>query len=136
LNTDFGFAERLAELFCSLIDVKIIVLQPLKTTNIRPQIMEKNLVDYAFGMFLERDECNNPRPFRSFTVRIIAFPPGRTVRADIRLDIRKITDVRVESSVQPRISVVNRAPIFVAPISAWISAWISVLRISESEVYY
>jgi len=34
--------------------------------------------------------------------------PGRTVRADIlldiRLDIRKITDVRVERSVQPRIS--------------------------------
>jgi len=26
--------------------------------------------------------------------------PGRTVRADIRLDIRKITDVRVALSVQ------------------------------------
>jgi len=29
--------------------------------------------------------------------------PGRTVRADIRLNIRNITDVHVESSVQPRI---------------------------------
>jgi len=48
--------------------------------------------------------------------------PGRTVRVDIRLDIRKIKDVRVELSVQPRISVLNRAPISVAPISARISA--------------
>ena len=31
------------------------------------------------------------------------------VRADIRLDIRKITDVRVELSVQPRISTVKSA---------------------------
>jgi len=62
--------------------------------------------------------------------------PDRTVRADIRLDIRKITDVRVELSVQQRISVVHRAPKCVAPISAWISSWISVLRISEREVYY
>ena len=31
--------------------------------------------------------------------------PDRTVRADIRLGIRKITDVRVELSVKPRISV-------------------------------
>jgi len=36
--------------------------------------------------------------------------PGRIVRADIRLDIRIITDVRVELSVQPRISAVNCAP--------------------------
>jgi len=56
--------------------------------------------------------------------------PGRTVRADIRLDIRNITDVRVELSVQPRISAVNCAPKTVAPISAWIL----VLRISEREV--
>jgi len=35
--------------------------------------------------------------------------PGRTIRADIRLDIRKITDVRVELSVQPRISTVKSA---------------------------
>jgi len=62
--------------------------------------------------------------------------PGRTVRADVRLDIRKITDDRVELFVQPRISVVNRAPKSVAPISAWIFAWISVLRISERKVYY
>jgi len=61
--------------------------------------------------------------------------PGRTVRADIRLDIRKIKDVRVELSVQPRISVLNRAPTSVAPISARISAWISVLRISERGFY-
>ena len=61
--------------------------------------------------------------------------PGRTVRADIRSDIRKIKDVRVELSVQPRISVLNRAPISVAPISARISAWISVLRISERGFY-
>ena len=40
--------------------------------------------------------------------------PGRTVRADIRLDVRayirlsaKITDVRVELSMQPRISIIN-----------------------------
>jgi len=32
--------------------------------------------------------------------------PGRTVRADIRLDIHEVTDVRVELSVQPRISIV------------------------------
>jgi len=62
--------------------------------------------------------------------------PGRTVRADIRLNIRNITDVRVELSVQPRISAVNCAPKSVAPISAWISAWILVLRISEREVYH
>jgi len=61
--------------------------------------------------------------------------PGQTVRADIRLDIRKIKDIRVELSIQPRISVLNRAPISVAPISARISAWISVLRISEREFY-
>ena len=61
--------------------------------------------------------------------------PGRTVRADIRLDIRKIKDVHVELSVQPWISVINRAPISVAPISARISAWMPVLRISEREVY-
>ena len=75
---------------------------------------------------------------RSMDTIYISFPygyPGRTVRADIRMDIRKITDVRVELSVQPRISVVNRAPISAAPISVWISAWISVLRISEREVY-
>jgi len=42
--------------------------------------------------------------------------PGRTVRLDIRLDSRKITDVLVELSAQPRISVVNRAPISVPPI--------------------
>jgi len=36
--------------------------------------------------------------------------PGRTVRAGIRLDIRNITDVLVELSVQPRISAVNCAP--------------------------
>jgi len=53
--------------------------------------------------------------------------PGRTVCADIRSDIRKSADIRVELSVPPRISVVNRAPISVLPISAWISAWISVL---------
>jgi len=39
--------------------------------------------------------------------------PGWTVRADIRLDIRKdirkTKDVRVELSVQPRISTVNFA---------------------------
>jgi len=46
---------------------------------------------------------------------------GRTVRVDIRLDIRKITEILVELSVQPRISVVHRAPISVAPISARIS---------------
>jgi len=62
--------------------------------------------------------------------------PGRTVRADIRLDIRNITDVRVELSVQPRISAVNCASKSVAPKSAWISAGISVLRISEREVYH
>jgi len=61
--------------------------------------------------------------------------PNRTVRADIRLDIRKIKDVRVALSVQPRISVLNRAPVSGAPISAWISAWISVLRISERGFY-
>ena len=63
--------------------------------------------------------------------------PGRTVRVDldIRLDIRKIKDVRVELSVQPRMSVLNRAHISVAPISARISAWISVLRISERGFY-
>jgi len=48
--------------------------------------------------------------------------PGRAFITDVRLDIRKITDVRVELSVQPRVSVVNRAPISVAPISARISA--------------
>ena len=62
----------------------------------------------------------------------ISLIPGRTVRADVRLDIRKITDVRIELSVQPRISVIDRAPKSVAPTSAWIS----VLRISEREVYY
>jgi len=51
------------------------------------------------------------------------------------LDIRKIKDVRVELPVQPQISVLNRAPISVAPISARISAWISVLRISERGFY-
>jgi len=61
--------------------------------------------------------------------------PGQTVRADIRLDIHKFTDVRVELSVQPRISIGNHAPISVAPISARTSAWISVLRISEREVH-
>jgi len=49
--------------------------------------------------------------------------PGRTVRADIRLYIRKITDVRVKFSVETRISVVNRAPISVTPIFARISAY-------------
>ena len=46
----------------------------------------------------------------------VHFPhtPGRTVRADIRLDIRKVKNVRVELSVQPRISVLNRTPICVA----------------------
>jgi len=39
--------------------------------------------------------------------------PGRNVRADIRLDIRKIKDGLVELSLQPRISTVNRAPIYV-----------------------
>jgi len=43
--------------------------------------------------------------------------PGQTVRADIRLDIRKITDVRVKLSAQPWISVLNRAPTSIAPIS-------------------
>ena len=52
--------------------------------------------------------------------------PDRTVRADIRLYIRKITDVLVELSVQPRISGVNRTPLYLAPISARISDWISV----------
>jgi len=63
--------------------------------------------------------------------------PSRTVRADIRLDIRKIKNVRIELSVQSRISVLNRAPksLQLAPISARISAWISVLRISEREFY-
>ena len=60
---------------------------------------------------------------------------GRTVHVDIHLDIRKITDVRVESSVQPRIFVVNRARISVASISARITAWLLVSRISEREVY-
>jgi len=57
--------------------------------------------------------------------------PGRTVRADIRSDTRKIKDVRVELSLQPWMSVINRAPISVAPISARLSDWIWVLRISE-----
>jgi len=35
--------------------------------------------------------------------------PGWTVRADIHLDIRKITDVRVELSEQLRVSTVNFA---------------------------
>jgi len=48
--------------------------------------------------------------------------PGRTVLADIRSDIRKIKDVLVELSVHPRISVLNRAPISVEPISARIAA--------------
>jgi len=61
--------------------------------------------------------------------------PGRTVRADIHLDIRKIKDVRVELSVQSRISVLNHAPISVAPTSARISAWISVFWISECGFY-
>jgi len=37
---------------------------------------------------------------------------GRTVREDIRLDIRKITDVRVKIFVQPRISTVNFALLY------------------------
>jgi len=57
--------------------------------------------------------------------------PGRTVRTDIHLDIHNMKDVRVELSVQPRISVLNRAPISIAPLSAWIS----VLRISERGFY-
>jgi len=61
--------------------------------------------------------------------------PGRTVRADIHVNICKSTDVRVELSLQPRIPVVNRDPISIAPISARISARISVLRISECEVH-
>jgi len=56
--------------------------------------------------------------------------------ADIRLDIPKTTDVRVKLSVEPRIYIVDRAPISVAPISARISAWILELRISERKVYY
>jgi len=61
--------------------------------------------------------------------------PGRTVRADIRLDISNITDVRVELSVQPRTSAVNCAPKSVVSISAWISARISVLlRISGARI--
>ena len=43
----------------------------------------------------------------------LPFIPSRTARAGILLDIRKITYVRVELSVQPRVSVVNHAPISV-----------------------
>jgi len=32
--------------------------------------------------------------------------PGQTIRADIRLDIRKISDVRFELSVKPRFTVI------------------------------
>jgi len=77
-----------------------------------------------------------PMVLRTLNECVLFSIPGRTVRADIRLDIRKITDLSVELSMQPRISVVNRAPKSVAPLSAWISSWISVLRISEREVYY
>jgi len=38
-----------------------------------------------------------------------SYSPGWTIHADIRFDIRKITHVRVELSVQPRISIVNFA---------------------------
>jgi len=66
--------------------------------------------------------CISPTPLVELSVRIFAW-------------IRKIKDVCVELSVQPRISVLNRTPICVAPISARISAWISVLRISERGLY-
>jgi len=50
------------------------------------------------------------------SAREVPYNPVRTVRADIRLDIRKITNFRVELAVQPRICVVNRAPISGYPL--------------------
>jgi len=38
--------------------------------------------------------------------------PGRTIRADIRLDIHKVANIRVKLSVQSRISILSRAPIY------------------------
>jgi len=55
--------------------------------------------------------------------------PGRTARADIRLNIRKITGARVELSVQPWITVLNRSPQSLAPLSAWILMDIGVTNI-------